>query len=376
MKRILLTILFVMILSLCCYEGDGDGGGGGGDAGSTPPTDNSATAPDAPMIEPGTVENYAAGTILWNMIYVPPMTFPNNLNNDGTATVSRGFWIGETEVTWQTWYYVHKWSVAREYYYQNQGVKGNDGAAGKSSQHPVTGMNWRDAMVFCNALTAYYNNRKGARLTPVYTYNGSEIKDARDTNATACNNAVANPNATGFRLLTGDEFELAARWRHDATNSVSGYTNPYFTKGDSASGATANCSDHNATGAVAWCTYNSDGSTHEVKSKQANYLGLYDMSGNVWEWCFKLNGSNCELRGGGFSNADHVRVSYWISEQCATWDDTGFRLATSVSASPLGANIRSMLGRRTTLFIAIGAGVLAIGIIGAVAVIRRRRKSA
>jgi len=43
---------------------------------------------------------------------------------------------------------------------------------------------------------------------------------------------------------------------------------------------------------------------------------------------------------------------------------------------PLGANIRSMLGRRTTLFIAIGAGVLAIGIIGAVAVIRRRRKSA
>jgi formylglycine-generating enzyme required for sulfatase activity len=127
--------------------------------------------------------------------------------------------------------------------------------------------------------------------------------------------AYAKPGATGFRLPSSDEWELAARWRgSDATNTVSGYTNPYFTKGDSASGATASYSDTTATGDVAW--YNGNATkTEAVKGKATNGLGLYDMSGNVFEWCDDwypgYEGSDRFLRGGSWnSNANYLRVGY------------------------------------------------------------------
>ena len=147
---------------------------------------------------------YTADGVSFFMAYVPGgLTFPTGVNDDGTATVSNSYQIGETEVTYELWYKVYAWATdaargSDRYYFANAGLKGSDGDAGKSTQHPVTTVNWRDSMVWCNALTEWYNAQKGTSYECVYTYSSAIIRDSRDANATACDGAVANSTAKGF----------------------------------------------------------------------------------------------------------------------------------------------------------------------------------
>ena len=271
---------------------------------------------------------FTADGVSFNMIYVPGKGFPTGTADSGTATVTNAYWIGETQVTYELWDKVHTWAIANGYTFANPGHMG--GGPGTTIQHPVTAINWRDAMVWANAATEWYNAKNVTSYTPVYTYVGNIIRDSTD--ATACDNAVAG-STNGFRLLTSNEWELAARWRNDATNTVAGYSNPWFTKGNSASGATADYNDLTATGLVA--VYNTT-STAAVKSKTPNALSLYDMSGNVWEWCFDLSGSNRVCRGGAWRSAtsDYMRVGYVNTLTPPNYDDStsqkmGLRLAQS-----------------------------------------------
>jgi formylglycine-generating enzyme len=288
----------------------------------------------------GDMETFSADGVSFLMAYVPGgKTFPTGTNDDGTAKVRKAYWIGETVVTYELWQKVYTWATTDAgggkradggdlYAFANAGIMGD--GTGVTDQHPVTNVNWNDSMVWCNALTEWYNAQKGTSYKCVYTYSDAIIRDSGDSNAVACDGAVASSTANGFRLLTSDEYELAARYR-DGT---------LWTYGDHASGDDSGAcyDDGGILGGLGMSTVfgnyavyngNSGSSTAAVKSKTANDLGLYDMSGNVWVWCFDLIASARVLRGGGwFFDAiyQQVGVCYNSGPQSES-TFTGFRFA-------------------------------------------------
>ncbi|MFH0976604.1 MAG: SUMF1/EgtB/PvdO family nonheme iron enzyme [Spirochaetota bacterium] len=296
---------------------------------------------------------YTAGGVNFNMVYVPAKSFYINVNDSSSASIVKSFWICDTEVTYKLWCTVYSWATTDAgggkradggelYYFNYAGEEGNpDVPAGKTDLHPVTCMNWCDAIVWCNAATEWYNAQNPTNLDCVYTYTGLIIRDSTFYNM--CDGAVQSSTANGFRLLTENEWELAARYINDGNNDGDIMDAGEYYPGNHASGDTSSYCEPNDSGVstifgnYAWYILNSGGSTHEAAATSAsNHLGLFDMSGNVWEWCFDLSGSQRVIKGGGYNGAaGNLQVGHkwshipWSSTPPTPPDafiDTGLRI--------------------------------------------------
>ncbi len=146
-----------------------------------------------------------------------------------SVTLTTDFWMAESEVT------------QRQY----MNLMGSSPSNFKGDDLPVENVSWFDAVAYCNALSVK------EKLQPCYQINGTTVEWADGV------------KCTGYRLPTEAEWEYAA---NPATPPRTVYAGSDTVNG------------------VAWIDTNSGNTTHAVKTKTGNGRGLYDLSGNVWEW--------------------------------------------------------------------------------------------
>ncbi|MFC4530476.1 formylglycine-generating enzyme family protein [Sphaerisporangium dianthi] len=183
--------------------------------------------------------------------------------------------------------------VTRSLYAQ---VTGQWPGTARGDRLPVEGVSWWDAVRFCNALS------QSEGLTPAYRLQAGAEGVEWDA------------SADGYRLPAEAEWEHACR---------AGTTGARYGELDE----------------IAWHRGNSGERIHDVGGRRPNTWGLFDMLGNVWEWCWDLYdpevyGAYRVLRGGGwFDESWSCRASVRRrSHPDLQIDDVGFRLARSVPA--------------------------------------------
>ncbi|HPS56629.1 MAG TPA: SUMF1/EgtB/PvdO family nonheme iron enzyme [Spirochaetota bacterium] len=302
----------------------------------------------------GDIATLTVGDVSVNMVYgnnQTSITFPTLENDSGTGTITRQFFMGQTEVTNEEFRKVLQWAYfkgklsdytgAHNEVNQRQASYGNQPLvyleeAGKIrysrglftvvqgfDRYPANRVTWFGAIMFCNWLTEM---RDGNTDNVVHTNIPS---DGSNWDFLATGN---QDSRSGYRLPLRKEWEYAARYRgNDSVNTVAGYANPYFTKGYSASGATGPITDEAATRLVAWYSGDPDMGTgnaiQPVMRKIPNTLGLYDMSGSLCEWLFEGGDNYTRYRGGGDWNnpIKPLTDGMWQSPSQSIYG-TGFRI--------------------------------------------------
>jgi formylglycine-generating enzyme required for sulfatase activity len=241
----------------------------------------------------------ANDTLPQNMVWIQPGTFkmgsPSNekdrRNNEGQqtkVTISRGFGMSKYEVTQA----------------QYKAVMGSSPSHFKGDNNPVESVSWNDAVAYCAKLTG--KEKAAGRLPVGYEY----------------------------RLPTEAEWEYACR----------AGTTTRFSYGDGP--------DYSQLGEYAWYRDNSGGTTHPVGQKKPNGWGLYDMHGNIYEWC-QLNwydGGSNRYPGGSVTDPQGSALGSTRMGRGGFWVDAAAKYCRSAFRSSYGQDYRdNYMGFRPVL---------------------------
>ena len=235
-------------------------------------------------------------------------------SDNGSVTVENDFYIGRYHVTQAEFEAVMDFnpSYFRDENYPN--LRGN------SDNRPVENVSWYDAVMYCNKLSELEGLDKYYNISDIEYY-GDEGKWGGLPNNIRVATVTINESANGYRLPTRYEHEYAARGGKNGDATRFAGSDVLEDVGWFAGNSTV------ANGVIP-----SNRGTMPVGEKKANEIGIYDMSGNVYDWTNTVSGSNYIRRGGCWNFcANYTSVGYGSFPKPSRRNlYVGFRLARSL----------------------------------------------